>query len=155
MDVTLGVLNPDGTTLLDPANKWSYWQWQIPKTGVYTIQVIGGASTAKYTLTAKLAQLIYFSTEPKSVTLHGNTFPGYVHSYAFRLSGGAHMTVSLNVPAGRAVLDIFGIETGSLLSFKAGATSWTGTLPKTQEYVIEVAPIHGASVVYSLTVSIP
>jgi hypothetical protein len=154
-DVTLGVLNPDGTYLLNPANKWSYWQWQLPKTGQYTIQVIGGASTEKYTLTVKLGQLVYFDTEPKSVTLHGNTYPGYVVSYAFRLSAGLNMTVSLNTPSGEATIDIFGIETGSLLSFKEGATYWTGTLPETQEYVVEVVPRHGASTVYSLTVSIP
>lgn len=154
-DVTLGVLNPDGTLLLDPAKKWSYWQWQLPKTGLYTIQVIGGASTEKYTLTTKLAQLVYFPTEPKSVTLQGNTYPGYVVSYAFRLSAGLNMTVNLNAPSGEAYIDIFGIATGSLVSFKDGDTFWTGTLPETQEYVVEVVPRHGASVVYSLTVSIP
>ncbi len=154
-DVTLGVLNPDGSILLAPANKWSYWQWQLPSTGLYTIQVIGGKTTEKYTLTVKLPQLVYFAGEPKTVTLHGNTFPGYVVSYAFRLSGSLHMTVSLNDPSGEAIIDIFGIQTGSLLSFKEGATSWEGILPATQEYVVEVVPRHGASVSFSLTVSIP
>jgi hypothetical protein len=154
-DVVLGVLNPDGSILLSPATKWSYWQWQLPKTGLYTIQVIGGKAAETFTLTVKLAQLVYFSTEPKTVTLHGNTYPGYVVSYAFRLSAGLNMTVNLTAPAGEAFVDVFGIETGSLLSFKDAATSWTGTLPETQEYVVEVVPRHGASVVYSLTVSIP
>jgi hypothetical protein len=154
-DVTLGVLNPDGTILLDPATKWSYWQWQLPKTGLYTIQVIGAKTTENYTLTVKLPQLVYFPTEPKSVTLHGNTYPGYVVSFAFRLGAGQNMTVSLNAPSGEAFIDIFGVATGSLLSFKDGVTFWTGTLPETDEYVVEVVPRHGASVVYSLTVSVP
>jgi len=154
-DVTLGVIAPDGTILLDPAQKWSYWQWQLPQTGLYTIHVIGGASTENYTLTTKLAQLVYFDTEPKTVTLHGNTYPGYVVSYAFRLSAGLNMTVTLTAPSGEAYIDIFGIATGSLVSFKDSDTFWTGKLPETQEYVVEVVPRHGASVVYSLTVSIP
>ncbi len=154
-DVTLGVLNPDGTTLLDPGKKWSYWQWELLKTGLYTIQVVGGASTEKYTLTAKLAQLVYFPTEPRSVTLRGNTYPGYVVSYAFRLGAGSNMTVSLDARSDEAYVDIFGIATGSLLSFQEGAAFWTGTLPATEEYVVEVVPRRGASVTYSLTVSIP
>ncbi len=154
-DVILGFLNPDGSVLLSPTNKWSYWQKQLPATGLYTIQVNGGKTTETYTLTVKLPKLVYFPTEPKTVTLHGNTYPGYVVSYAFRISGGMSMTVSLDAPSGEAFIDVFGIATGSLLSFKEGATSWSGKLPETQEYVVEVVPRHGASVVYSLKVSVP
>src|SRR5450759_1885484 len=38
-DVTLGVYEPNGTMLLDPANKYTRWQWLLPRTEVYTIQV--------------------------------------------------------------------------------------------------------------------
>ncbi len=155
MDAILGVLNPDGSVLLDQAKKWSYWQWQLPETGLYKIQVVGGSTAETFTLTVKLPQLVYFLTEPKTVTLHGNTYPGYVHSYAFRLSAGTHLTVELNEPSGQACLDIFGVATGVILSYKECATSWSGTLTDTQGYVIEVAPRHGASVLYSLTVSSP
>ena len=42
-DLILGVTNPDGSTLLDPAKKWNLLQWLLPKTGAYTIQVLGAA----------------------------------------------------------------------------------------------------------------
>ena len=41
-DAYLGVSEPDGSLLLDPAKKWNSWQWLLPKTELYTIQVIGG-----------------------------------------------------------------------------------------------------------------
>jgi len=154
-DLTLGVLNPDGTILLDPAQKWSYWQWQLPTTGLYTIQVIGGKAAENYTLTVKVAELVYFPGEPKTITLHGNTYPGYVHSYAFRLSAGVHLTVTLSDPSGEAYIDIFGIESGALLSWQAGDSSWSGNVPETEEVVVEVVPHNNASAVYSLTVSVP
>ena len=31
-DVTLGVLKPNGNKLLDPAQKYTSWQWVLPKT---------------------------------------------------------------------------------------------------------------------------
>ena len=64
------------------------------------------------------------------------------------------MTVALNVPSSTAYLDIFGLTTGSLLSSAAKASTWSGVLPQTQDYVIEVIPNNGQVVDYSLTVSV-
>ncbi len=153
-DVTLGVLEPNGNKLLDPANKWNRWQWLLPKTEIYTIQVFGGASTESYTLTAKVAQLVNFDLSATSTSLNGTTANGYLVSYAFSCKANQTMTVSLNVPPTTAYLDVFGISTGTLLSVTAKANSWTGVLPQTQEYVIEVVPANGQVVNYSLTVSV-
>ena len=154
-DVTLGVYEPNGTMLLDPANKYTRWQWLLPRTEVYTIQVIGGASTENYTLTVKVAQILNFASGASSMTLSGKTINGFVFSYALSAKAGQTMTVSLNVPSTTAYLDVFGIATGVLLSPTAKATTWTGVLPQTQEYVIEVIPNNGQVVSYSITISIP
>jgi hypothetical protein len=154
-DVTLGVLYPNGATFLSPANKWNYWQWQLPETGLYTIQVIGGSTTEKYTLTTKVAQLVSFPSGSTSITLTGESTEGYVVSYAFKFIAGDVLTVTLNGDSSQAYLDIFGLLTGSLLSPSQKATTWTVTIPQTQEYVIEVIPAGGQVVNYSLTVSVP
>ena len=64
------------------------------------------------------------------------------------------MTVSLNVPASKAYLDVFGLATGLLLNPSAKATSWTGVLPQYQDYVIEVIPRNGQLTSYTLTISV-
>jgi uncharacterized protein YciU (UPF0263 family) len=153
-DVTLGVFEPNGNELLNPANKWTRWQGLLPQTELYKIQVIGGATTEDYTLTAKVAQLVNFATGTSSITLDGTTVNGYVFSYAVSCSANQTMTVTLNVPSNTAYLDIFGLSTGSLLSSAAKATTWTGVLPQTQDYVIEVVPNNGQVVNYSLTVAV-
>jgi len=99
-DVTLGVFDPNGSILLNPANKWTNWQVTLPLTGLYTIQVTGAAITESYTLTVKVAQVVNFAS--------GTT-----------------------------------------------STTWTGVLPQTQDYVIEVVPNNRQEVNYSLTVSVP
>jgi hypothetical protein len=71
------------------------------------------------------------------------------------LSAGLNMTVTLTPVNGDAIIDIFGVATGSLVSFREGLTFWTGPLPETEEYVVEVVPSGGASLLYSLTVTIP
>jgi hypothetical protein len=154
-DVTLGVFEPNGNILVDPAKKWTRWQAWLPKTEVYTIQVIAGASADSYTLTVKVAQLIHFASGATSMTLSGKTINGFVFSYALSAKKGQTMTVSLNVPPTTAYLDVFGIATGVLLSPTAKASSWTGVLPETQDYIIEVIPNNGQVVTYSITITIP
>jgi hypothetical protein len=154
-DVTLGVFEPNGNILLDPAKKWNRWQAWLPKTEIYTIQVNGGASSENYTLTVKVAQLVKVASGATSITLSGKTINGFVFSYALSAKTGQTMTVSLNVPSTTAYLDVFGIATGVLLSPTAKATTWTGVLPETQAYIIEVIPNNAQVVNYSITISIP
>ena len=149
----LGVSEPDGTKLLDPAQKWSSWQWLLPKTEVYTIQVFGGAAAENYTLTIKVAQVVNFGSGASTATLTGSTVKGYVVSYALYCNASQTMTAGLNVPSTAAYLDIFGLASGPLLGSSAKAASWTGVLPSAQDYVIEVIPANGQVVDYTLTVS--
>lgn len=153
-DVTLGVLEPDGTRLLDPSSQSTHWMGLLPKTEVYAIQVIGGAMTENYTLTAKVAKLVQFASGATSATLNGTTVNGYVFSYALYCIAGQTMTASLNVPSNTAYIDVFGLNTGILLSSANKASSWTGVLPQSQEYGIEVIPNNGQVVDYSLKVSV-
>ena len=153
-DVTLGVIQPDGGILIDPAKKWSHIQWPLPLNGLYKILVVGGATAEKYTLTAKVPQRVNFAAGTSSITLNGTTVNGYVFSYALKCQGNQTMTVGLNAPAGAATIDIFGIATGTLLGASANATSGSVVLPQDQDYVVEVIPTNGQVVAYSLTVSV-
>ncbi len=153
-DAYLGVFEPDGNALLDPAKKWDNWQWLLPKTEVYTIRVYGGSTAGTYTLTTKVAQRISFASGASSATLNGSTLKGFVVSYALTCNASQVMNVSLNVPASQAYLDVFGLATGELLSPSAQVNTWTGTLPSTEDYIIEVIPVGGQVINYSMTVAV-
>lgn len=152
-DYYLGVKAPDGSTLLDPANHWNRWQWLLPQTGNYTIQVVANTRSEAFTLTAKVAQVVSFASGSNSVTLNGSTINGFLVSYAFYCSNGQTMDAALNVPSTSAYLDIFGIASGALLEPSVKANHWSGVLPSTQSYIVEVIPNNGQVVNYSLTVS--
>ena len=153
-DVTLGVFEPNGNILLNPANKWKSWQIVLPATELYRIQVTGGAVVENFTLTVKVAQVVNFASGTSSITLNGTTAYGYPFDYSLVCSAGQTMTASLNVPSSTAYLDIFeGATSNMLLLDSAKANSWTGVLPQTQPYVVEVVPNNFQVVSYSLTVS--
>lgn len=152
-EVYLGVSEPNGTLLLDPAKKWTSWQWLLPKTEAYTIQVYGGKTAQDYTLTAKVAKRVEFPSGGSTLNLSGSTPKGYVFSYALLCQANQKITVTLTAPAGSAWLDIFGLATGTLLSSSSKSTSWTGTLPSTQDYIIEIIP-DGKVVNYTLKVTV-
>jgi hypothetical protein len=152
-DYYLGVTSPDGSTLLDPANKWSRLQWMLPQTGTYTIQIIATTRGESFTLTAKVAQVVNFPSGSNSATLNGSTTNGFVVSYAFYCTAGQTMDAALNVPSTTAYLDVFGIASDLLLDPSTKAHSWSGALSSTQYYIVEVIPNNGLVVSYTLTVS--
>jgi len=153
-DITLGVFDPHGNMLLDPAARRTRWQGLLPETGLYTLQVIGGATLEDYTLTAKVAQLVSLAPGATSVTLKGTTVKGYVYSYALSCQAAQTLSASLSVPASSAYIDIFGLSSGSLLSSTDKANAWTGVLPQSQVCVIEVIPTNGQVVDYALSVAL-
>lgn len=154
-DVTLAVYEADGNTLVDPAKKWNQFQWHLPTTEDYRIEVIGGATVENYSLTVKIASRINFVSGGTSATVSGSTVAGYVISYAIYCNSGQTMTLTLTAPANSASLDVFGLAYGQLLLQEtAKATSWTGSLPATQDYIIEIVPNAGQVLSYSLTISV-
>jgi hypothetical protein len=152
-DVTIGLLGPNGAVLVDPANRWWNWQGMLPMSGMYTIQVIGGATTENFTLTIKIAQVVNFASGTSSITLSGTTINGYLFDYALFCNGGQTLTASLNVPSTTAYLDIYGLQNGTLLSDSTRASTWSGILPQSQYYIVEVVPNNSQVVDYVLTLS--
>ncbi len=97
---------------------------------------------------------INFVLGQSSVTLNDTAVNGYVFSYVFRANVNQTMSVSLNQPGTIAYVDVFGINTGTLLSPADKATEWSGVLPLYQDYVVEVIPRNGQLMSYTLTVTI-
>jgi hypothetical protein len=100
----------------------------------------------------KLPRIVYFSSS-NSITQKSATEQGYIVSYAIYGNFGETLNASLNVPSSTAYLDIFGMQTGSLLNQQDKANSWTGVLPETEMYIIEVIPRGGWIYNYTLTLT--
>ena len=97
--------------------------------------------------------MVVIPSDTHTITVFGTNHGGYIQSYSVFLSQGDTLNVSLDVPSTKAYLDVYGVITGAVLSFSSHLSSWKGTMPATQEYVIEVIPTGGYLTSYGLTIS--
>ncbi len=75
--------------------------------------------------------------------------------YVLRALAGQTMTVNTSASQGQVILIIFGADGNVLISDHAGATTWNGVLPSTQDYIIDVRSVGDVTSSYSLQVTIP
>ncbi len=103
---------------------------------------------------------IEFAPGATSAQVHSSLDPGGVRSYVLYVMGSQGMTVNLyvtteGVPAGSAILVIWGADGTVLISDHADATTWAGELPSTQDYYIAVKSVAQDAVDYTMEVIIP
>jgi len=158
----------DGTVLISDHADAMQWNGRIPITQDYIISVNAYDGTApNYTLQVTVPPLptaapatpvskrITFAPGGVSATVSGVTHAVDVDRWLIAAQVGQTMSVNLSVPpGGRAALVIYGADGTVLISDHASAMQWSGTLPKTQDYHINVKPETGA-VSYTLQVTIP
>ncbi len=155
-DVTLGIRGLNSSNiLLDPIKKWTTWEGILPATQDYLITVHAGATTESFTLTVIIPSRITFAQGAATVTVNGSTPGGLIVSYVLYALAGQKMSAALNAPSGTAVLSIYGFEDGQpLLGAASNAMIWNGTLPVTEDYIVQVVPQGGQVIGYSLTVTV-
>ncbi len=154
-DVTLSVRTKGGTTMLNPASHQTSWQSMLPKTEDYYIGVYGGATTENYTLTVVIPSRIKFLPNAVSATLSGKTVAGYNVAYTVLALKGQTMTVYLSGAGADAALTVYGYTDGQpYLRAALEQTTFTKKLPATQDYIIEVVPLSGKVLNYTLDVII-
>lgn len=101
------------------------------------------------------AKRISFARGATSATVQGTTGAVDADHWVIAVLGGQAMSINLIVPNRKSgTLAVFGADSTVLLSNRAGVMQWSGLLPKTQDYFIDVKPGTGA-MSYTLQVTIP
>jgi hypothetical protein len=100
---------------------------------------------------------IQFAPGAISAQVQGSLAAGRIDRYVLAAAAGQEMTVNLSDSSAgvSAVLVIWGADGTVLISDHADATIWTGQLPSTQDYTIDVRSVAGYAVDYILEVMIP
>ncbi len=154
-DVTLSIKTQGGTSMLNAAAGQSTWQQALPMTEDYYITLHGGAVTENFTLTITIPSRIRFAEGADSAKLSGTTAGGFNVLYAAFAAKGQKMSVDLSNLSGDAALTIYGYTDGTpYVRYVSEQTSFSFTLPSTQDYIIEVVPRAGSVVSYVMTVKI-
>lgn len=145
----------DGAALVAEAQRTSNWQGLVPTTQDYFLKITAGSAGGNFDLGVTIVSRIQFASGATSATLTGSTVGGFPVTYAARAAKGQTMNVNLSVPAGSAALTIWGFSDGNPYQRAVSeSTTFNLVLPLTQDYIIEVVPVAGTVVNYSVTVGI-
>jgi hypothetical protein len=145
----------DGGYLAVFSSALAAWQGWLPRTQDYVVQVFNSGSAAtSYTLSVVIPARIQFARGAYSATVFGAGYAAQTIAYVLWARGGQTMTATLSSSTNSVVVAIHGFSDNNyLVNSSAGQTSWTGTLPSTQEYILEAVQT-GAWVGFTLTVTI-
>ena len=134
----------DGQPLVRSAAGATYWQGQLPATQDYMILAVAGGEATNFSLQVIIPYIIKFAPGGTSAVVEGNVRAGSIIRYLLRAQAGQTMTVNITSPNMDVLLTIYGLDDGQpLVRSVSGATSWTGTLPATQDYVIDAVSVGG------------
>ncbi|MCL5274700.1 MAG: hypothetical protein M1434_08140 [Chloroflexi bacterium] len=130
------------------------WTRVLPASGDYVVQVVGPAGT-HYSLNVVIPARIRFAYGAYSGTVTGHTDSSRINSYIAWARAGQTMTATLTSSGDPMGITVYGLTDGiPLVRAVSGATSWSGVLPASQNYIIDAAPSTGNPVSYSLTLTI-
>jgi Ig-like domain-containing protein len=131
------------------------WIGLLPATEDYIIRVSAGIAATNFSLNVTIPQRIVFEPGAVGKTVNGTTSARQTVTFLLRASAGQTMTVTLSAPPNSAGLTIYGLSDGNpLVRAVSGATTWTGPLPGTEDYVIEVVPAVDGAINFSLQVGV-
>ncbi len=98
---------------------------------------------------------ISFAPGGITATRSGVLTMGGMDRYVMKINQDQTLNVSAASGNNNVILIIFGKDGTVLLSDHVDASSWSGIIPATQDYFIDVRAIDGTSANYTLTVTVP
>lgn len=136
----------------------SSWQGRIPSTQDYVIQVINRSdSSTNFTLGIIIPENIVIPFQPGSIST-SLSYPiraHETHTFVWRVAAGQTMNLKLTPDDKSVLLAFYGYDDGQpYLRIEASQTSWTGKVPTTQDYIIQVVSMVDTNINFTLDVSV-
>ncbi len=155
-----------GQTLKGLGDGGNNWSGVLPQTQDYLIEIVTlEFSSTNYSLTLEIppqsppatnpAERIAFAAGSTAATVQGTASYPTRNQYLLRAQAGQTMRVELVSDYGIANFSVQGVSDGQPLKrLENSDTVWTGTLPATQDYLIQIATLEGSTTNYSLYVEV-
>jgi len=148
----LTIAGEDGTVLRSGMGEGSFFRGMVPTTQDYIFRVSTGSEAVTYSMNVMVPERISFDPGSTSDTVQGSLAPFAAHHYVFSAQAGQEVFVDVS-PPGMTRLTLFGVD-GTVLASGMGEGSWfTGELPETQDYFLNLSAGEQA-VDYELTLTI-
>lgn len=152
-DLTMAIHGVDGTELKPQGQP--FFRGVVPSTQDYLVTLSAGNAAAAYTLNVIIPVRITFDPGAITVQLETAIPANRTSHFVIRALGGQTMTVATSVTQGQIVTIVYGADGAVLQSDHAGAPDFTGTLPSTQDYVINLRAVGGVPASVTIDVTIP
>jgi hypothetical protein len=158
-DVVLDLMGADGTVLQHHTSGIKQWAGRLPSTQDYFLSVVSVGQSTAYELMVRIEPRdatptrIYFEPGTTGATLSGSLPRNGSKIYVLRALGGQTMNVAVISPGSSVGLSIWGADGQFLKWHGDGVHDWSGLLPATSDYYLEVITVEPSS--YALTVDIP
>jgi hypothetical protein len=149
----LVIYGVDGTVLKSGMGGTAFFRGVVPTSQDYIVSLATGAEGTSYSMSIQIPVRIQFAPGANSGTVQGLLEPYQRRSYVVDALEGQQMQVTLTAPAGPVSLIIYGMDGTVLKSGMGEGTTFEGTLPSSQPYVLDVTAGDAASS-YTLEISI-
>lgn len=161
----LVISGADGAVLLSDQAAATDWSGVLPATQDYFISARSAPNAwTDFWLEVSISPLppaetpvtpIMFQPGTSRATVQGSLASNGVARYSLRALMGQAMMVNLTMTQGSATIQVLSADGAVVQPVTAGATSWSGLLPDTQDYVIEVRSVTNIVTNYVLEITIP
>lgn len=151
--VQLILFGVDGSVLRSGMGEGSSWRGTLPLSEDYIATVRAGDQPVTITMTVTIPQRINFQPGSFSGSVRSFLRSSQTKDYVLRAAQGQTMTVK--VTSGQALQLIIYGEDGTVLRSGMGeGSSWSGTLPSSQDYIVSVRAGPDTWAFYTLQVTI-
>ncbi len=143
----ISVSGRDGTVLLSPMGESKSFRGYLPSTQDWFIDIRAAGTVANFGLYLMIPERITFAAGTHEITMPDNVPAGGVHNYIAYALAGQTMFVSAT-PSGDVALSIWGIDGTVMMSSMGESNTFSGTLPISQDWIINVRSAPGTGTRY-------
>ena len=136
--VQLVIYGADGTVLKSGMGGVAFFRGTVPSTQDYILDVNAGTEAVAYTLQVIIPVRISFVAGTTSATVEGELAPAETEHYVLNIGAGQLLEISCSPLDMR--LAIYGADGTVLKSGMGGGAFFRGTVPSTQDYIVDVGP---------------
>jgi hypothetical protein len=149
----MAIQGADGTVVKPQGQP--FFRGVVPSSQDYLVTLTAGNATEDYSLYIIIPARITFDPGATTVQLETEIPANAIAHFVIRALGGQTMTVDTTATEGQIITIVYGADGIVLQTDHADAPDFMGTLPSTQDYLIDLLAVGGIPASVTIDVTIP
>ena len=132
-----------------------FFRGTVPTTQDYTLAITNSGAATDFTLSLMIPIRITFAPGTSTIQIPETQAANSSLAFVIRALGGQTLALDAVATEGQVILIVYGADGTVLQTDHAGSPTFSGNLPTTQDYLIDVRSIGDRPASYTLNVSVP